>query len=219
MNSCHKGFTLAEVLITLVIIGIIAAFTVPTLIQRTQNKEYSSKLKKAYSVLQQATHQIALNNGYAQGDYSFFLNDNFIEEFAKVVNTQKTCNTTLECFGTSSFNNYVCLNNSTSSTCNFTAQKSLITTDGLIYTVATNDSNYNRFGISDEDVANSLGRIVVDVNGQRKPNKIGIDTFIFFIVDKKGVVPAGAASTAECSRSSSGRTCAARVLREGDINY
>ena len=58
-----SAFTLAEVLITLVIIGVIAALTVPTLIQNTQKQEYVTALKKAYSTLSQATQQIIAENG------------------------------------------------------------------------------------------------------------------------------------------------------------
>ena len=53
-----SAFTLAEVLITLVIIGVIAAITVPTLINKTNKQEYGSKLKKAYSTLSQVTNQM-----------------------------------------------------------------------------------------------------------------------------------------------------------------
>ncbi|MBQ3642196.1 type II secretion system protein [bacterium] len=49
-----KGFTLAEVLITLVIIGVIAAMTVPTLMNNTQGQEYKAAYKKAISTLNQA---------------------------------------------------------------------------------------------------------------------------------------------------------------------
>ena len=48
------GFTLAEVLITLVIIGVIAAMTVPTLMNNTNAQEFRSALKKAISVANQA---------------------------------------------------------------------------------------------------------------------------------------------------------------------
>ena len=46
-----RGFTLAEVLITLVIIGVIASMTIPTLMNKTNKQEYVSRLKKAYSTL------------------------------------------------------------------------------------------------------------------------------------------------------------------------
>ena len=49
-----KGFTLAEVLMTLAIIGVIAALTVPSVIVNTQQKEFKTGLKKAVSVLNQA---------------------------------------------------------------------------------------------------------------------------------------------------------------------
>lgn len=48
-----KAFTLAEVLITLGVIGVVAAMTIPTLIQNTQNAEYKTAYKKAYSDLSQ----------------------------------------------------------------------------------------------------------------------------------------------------------------------
>ena len=49
-----KGFTLAEVLITLGIIGVVAALTLPSLISNHQEKVKITKLKKAYSVLSNA---------------------------------------------------------------------------------------------------------------------------------------------------------------------
>ncbi len=49
-----KGFTLAEVLITLGIIGVVAAMTMPTLINSTQGAQYKTAYKKALSVLSQA---------------------------------------------------------------------------------------------------------------------------------------------------------------------
>ena len=52
-NTC-LAFTLAEVLITLGIIGIVAAMTLPAIIQRKTEKETVARVQKAYSSLQQA---------------------------------------------------------------------------------------------------------------------------------------------------------------------
>lgn len=49
-----KGFTLAEVLITLGIIGIVAALTIPNLIAKFQEKALESQFKKTYSLLNEA---------------------------------------------------------------------------------------------------------------------------------------------------------------------
>lgn len=48
------GFTLAEVLITLAIIGVVAAMTMPTLINNTNGAQFKTAYKKALSVLSQA---------------------------------------------------------------------------------------------------------------------------------------------------------------------
>ena len=42
-----SGFTLAEVLVTLMIIGVIAAMTIPSLMQNTQQQEFKAAYKKA----------------------------------------------------------------------------------------------------------------------------------------------------------------------------
>ncbi|HIT92881.1 MAG TPA: type II secretion system protein [Candidatus Stercorousia faecigallinarum] len=60
------GFTLAEVLITLGIIGVVAAMTMPTLMNSTQGAQYKAAYKKALSALYQA---VVLN--VALDDYNF----------------------------------------------------------------------------------------------------------------------------------------------------
>ena len=49
-----KGFTLAEVLITLGIIGVVAALTIPTLIQNYKKREVETSLEKIYTTVNQA---------------------------------------------------------------------------------------------------------------------------------------------------------------------
>ena len=55
MNKTKDGFTLAEVLITLAIIGVVAAVTLPMLVKNYQKKVFVSRLQKTYSELNNAS--------------------------------------------------------------------------------------------------------------------------------------------------------------------
>src|SRR5574344_935485 len=65
----RKAFTLAEVLIVLGIIGIVAAMTIPTLMTKIQDREFKIAAKKAYSVTQAAMKQMNYDNGTDNFDY------------------------------------------------------------------------------------------------------------------------------------------------------
>ncbi len=59
----QAAFTLAEVLITLGIIGVVAALTLPALLVKTKTSEYSARLKKFYSTMNQTIKMSELDNG------------------------------------------------------------------------------------------------------------------------------------------------------------
>ena len=59
----QKGFTLAEVLITLGIIGVVAALTLPALIQNHKKSETTARLKKFSSIMAQAVLMSENDNG------------------------------------------------------------------------------------------------------------------------------------------------------------
>lgn len=69
-NSC-KGFTLAEVLITLGVIGVVATITMPTLIQKHREQVTVNKLLKAYSTVSNA-YQMAVQEN---GDINYWFTD------------------------------------------------------------------------------------------------------------------------------------------------
>ena len=57
------AFTLAEVLITLGIIGVVAALTLPTLISKHQKKVYSAQLKKTINTIENGFRKIMADEG------------------------------------------------------------------------------------------------------------------------------------------------------------
>ena len=62
-NSKNNGFTLAEVLITLGIIGVVAAMTLPTLIQNQQKRSLEVATQKFYSTMSQAVKKYMADKG------------------------------------------------------------------------------------------------------------------------------------------------------------
>ena len=80
-----KGFTLAEVLITLGIIGVVAALTLPTLIQKYQKKAFATKVKQTYSIVSNALISSIAENG-APNTWNFngtIITPESIEKIAK----------------------------------------------------------------------------------------------------------------------------------------
>ena len=59
----HAAFTLAEVLITLAIIGVVAVMTIPTLISDYQEKVTITKVATAYSILSNAWQMSLVESG------------------------------------------------------------------------------------------------------------------------------------------------------------
>lgn len=70
-----QAFTLAEVLITLGIISVVAAMTIPTLIANISGMQYRSKFKKAISTLSQAGRMSNAQYGFSYAEASGHYND------------------------------------------------------------------------------------------------------------------------------------------------
>ncbi len=88
-----NAFTLAEVLITLGIIGVVAAMTVPTLVGQTGEQEYKTGLKKAVSTINQAAQLNYVQDGcdfslLSSSTASETSTDNLYGLFAQRLNVQ-----------------------------------------------------------------------------------------------------------------------------------
>ncbi|MDD3013039.1 MAG: prepilin-type N-terminal cleavage/methylation domain-containing protein [Candidatus Gastranaerophilales bacterium] len=87
----YSAFTLAEVLITLLIIGVISSIVIPSIVQDTQNSELKIAWKKTYSDLDLATRKIMADN--AGNVKSVFTNSNSLKnEYKNHLSYVKDCN-------------------------------------------------------------------------------------------------------------------------------
>ena len=91
--SC--GFTLAEVLITLGIIGVVAALTLPNLIADYKNKELATRAKRSYSLITQAIQRWQADNGIVGDITGLFdtskTSEQVTENFSKYFNIVHLC--------------------------------------------------------------------------------------------------------------------------------
>ena len=67
----HSGFTLSELLIALAILGLIATFTIPKVLQSTGNQSKEALLKELYASLSEIHYKATLE-GYQGSDWSYF---------------------------------------------------------------------------------------------------------------------------------------------------
>ena len=62
-NYIFRAFTLAEVLITLAVIGVVAALTIPNLVQSYKKRVVETRLARFYSMINQALKMSEVDNG------------------------------------------------------------------------------------------------------------------------------------------------------------
>ena len=142
-NKTLVAFTLAEFLITLIIIGIISIILIVPLVQHIQDYEFVSKLKKTYSVLTQATKSMQLQNA-SLGTYSA---DEFFNEITSNIKITKKCANAQECFG---------------ATGTYLTQYSFVDVNGVYYSVFKGYWAYaiTRAGVSSKLYTNTYHRIL-----------------------------------------------------------
>lgn len=173
-NQRKIAFTLAEVLITLGIIGIVAAMTMPSLIANYQKQKAVNQLKKAYTNLAEAVKRSELENDTVNNwNYDLPAEDfynTYLSGFLSVNNSTVT-NSNIE---------YKFLNGNTC-TAHFCTESSYIAhlADGSSIMISFHTGLHT-------------GRVVsIDINGNKRPNTIGKDLFQFAITKDNGVVPFG----------------------------
>lgn len=229
-NIRCAAFTLAEVLITLAIIGIVAAMTIPTLITNYQKKITVSKLQKVYSTLGNMTKLL-----YADGVYNVFsgaVSSEKTEQFfnlyilpyfkSPAVSKDLVC--PYESDLPKQCTPFKFANNSTVTTSVLTQLNY-----GRIYFTTSDNTSYfmNIMKYIDPDNPED-GReyrtspeVWVDLNGADGPNTMGKDIFYFRTDFSKGLVMSYCASNSyeyinrDCSKDGYGFCCATKIMLDG----
>lgn len=219
-----KGFTLAEVLITLVIIGVIAAITIPSLINKTNEQETVTAVKKAYSVLNQGLNKAKIENGEIDtwvDENSPTLLTDFTDKLKPHFSVLQYHTDMKDCFANNS--KYM---NDESFISLWQGRPAFSLADGSLVTFWFGVPRCNFEDGSSENLKNACGDLVVDINGQKGPNTIGKDMFSF-VITKNGVTPSGLPSAIEangrsinnCGKNSQGMGCTAWVIAKGNMDY
>lgn len=172
----QKGFTLTELLLAMVIIGVVAALTIPALIANINRKNWISGIKKSYTVMAEGLKQAEALNGKA----STWGEENFIENLMSGFKVMKECN------GTSCLPNEQFLNGEAFSVGDGTV-KSFVLADGSSVVATMLSSECDQSVGSLEGIC---GTLYVDVDGEKGPNTMGKDFFGFYVT-QTGVIPYG----------------------------
>ena len=202
-KSKHAAFTMAEVLITIGIIGVVAAMTLPALINNAQNKELEEGLKRSYSVLSQA-----LDMYYAQNEERL-TNEN-VGAYKLKPTLMKYLNVVQDCGSGHADADTACIPNTVNGVWHDNGQKI------NKYRTYNNKADINMDLFDDGQFVLNDGSLIliensahasrlfisVDLNGFHKnPNRLGQDLFMFQIDEKGKLLPMGAEGTQYYSKT------------------
>lgn len=209
------AFTLAEVLITLGVIGVVSAMTIPTLIGNHREKVTVSRLTHTYSLLSQAIERMIQDEGDQTiqywGSNAQERTAKFEELLPKYVQIAKTCKKgTQGCLSRTHYTpGVVGAPSNAWVTGNTPLANSYLLKNGVSIKITPSgtcqqDTTLQKKGCSENDTSCSHSapilnygtyqhdciRLFVDINGPSGPNKTDIDAFEFAVV-QNGIVPLG----------------------------
>ena len=225
LKKINIAFTLSEVLITLVVIGVIAAITVPTIIANQKEAEKEARVKKVYSTITNAMTMVKAQGGDyifdTTSDEDLNLMKNWFDIYFKpYVSTIKVCYNTTGCWNsgnTKSLDGSIARWNATGKGLGSNIITTVLADGTFICIDGHNGYNLrNYFGVNiftDYGIA-----ITFDINGNKQPNTIGKDIFVT-VFTPNGVVPAYQNKTSsqiksDCSNSGTGYSCIQKYLKQ-----
>ena len=181
-----SAFTLAETLITIGIIGVVAAITLPQLTAKYQQIAFSTAFKKEYNVLNNAINYLNLNDGLRECYFSLARGDSGWYYNAVTSNCPTLKQSLISKLNLQPIENDV----------SYTDKEQVSSNGGVVINNSANYyvSNMKAYSLPDGAVvmfrnsSTSVGYtyviFVIDVNGKKGPNKWGYDAFWLTLVKK-----------------------------------
>lgn len=216
------GFTLAEVLIVVGILGLVAEMTIPTLINNVNDMIYKTAWKKEYSSFASLVELVKNENGgtlqglLSADDLSM---NNIFDKYLKVITSCHTVGITGKGICWHQDSDWSYLNRGTIDDIDSPPTGA----GNLLYEAPGGevlaDGTLVRFLDYDCNAAGYCGYILFDINGFKKPNVIGKDIFgVFVYLD--GITPFGSpivnggirSEGTTCDPTGQGFPCSATVL-------
>ena len=204
------GFTMAEVLITLGVIGVVSAITLPTVVKNYQKHVIENRLKKSYSIINQALNMSIAENGDIKNwtfpqsntaDENYKFAQTYLFPYLKVI---KDCKGEKGCWAE---NEYI-MNGSKAARIN--------ELDYIIKFILSDGSGIALY------FSETGGYLYLDANGLSRPNTRGKDIFEFIILDNSlngsYIRPHGYKYTLEGAKKdckTSGYSCAKILMDNG----
>lgn len=217
-----QGFTLAEILITLGIVGVVSALTVPALITSTKNKANAAKLSSAVlnlenaftnAIAQEGAENLYGTNMWSENKINATEGNKalFAERIGQYLRLSGYENSDNDFYGT----NQICAmsvgGGTNKSACIASGQR--FAGNEQMFTLKTNDGvaiHIRTYKHSDEEIATqktaaiaegctyytNAADIVIDVNGKDSPNTLGRDIFWFELGENGTLYPSGSKDVA-----------------------
>lgn len=206
------GFTLAEVLITLMVIGVVASLTIPVVTRKVNEAQNKTAWKKSFSEFSQA---ITLAMGARDNLVGLFSGEDSFRDL--IVNNMKyiqLCNTGTAagpnaCWhDQNSWHDY----DGTPHISDFSDRSRAVLSNGTLVVFNMHTTNCDCIHTANDDVC---ADITIDINGFKGPNNISKDIFAAYILKDGTLLPFGAQADEEhtdCAGDSCGWPCMAELL-------
>ena len=222
------GFTLAEILIALAIVGVVAAISIPTMVTENKKKIYANSLSAAVSSLENAITTAIITDGQTSiEDTSAWKNsvDKFVTELL-AKRMQLTTDGSFDANEIKTFNKAISweglgLDELRGNGCVFESKKGYT---GVIF------DKLSKVEQPTLRLSKPVALVVIDVTGNKKPNILGRDVFLYILNNDGYLFPYGGDAynrytdknydiTKHCnpksSDSNNGVACAARLAQNG----